>query len=396
MKYVKLIHPSWLSSRNGAHTVINSILDSQIQFKRSGLSISSLSLDDISPRPTNIESPQKGGISFRSRVKSFLKTLTKYSRLACDLMIYIVELRPSKQLVDIYNKSDHNADEIVFFHTIIPCYYFLRSNKKKQKVVLVCHTNGDNLKMYRIYFPMLEKSCIYKKMLGMEQYVLENVDRINFVSSISKNTFLQLHPEIDSNKVSFIYNGVKDEIKAVCNSKRQDMFEFCCVASITNRKGQQFIINALKHFEKGAVPNVHFTFVGDGPSREALEKEVKINSLDNYITFAGLSQNVDEYLINSDAFILPSVDEGLPMAIIEAMKAALPIISTPVGGIPEMIESGVNGLLIQPNEESVYELLRNINKYDWESMGRNARKTFEEKFEISRMIEGYINLLSFD
>ena len=140
---------------------------------------------------------------------------------------------------------------------------------------------------------------------------------------------------------------------------------------------------------------MHFTFVGDGISRAQLEKDVKDSGLNGYVTFIGVTNNVDEYLKNSDIYILPSEDEGLPMAIIEAMRASLPIISTSVGGIPEMIENGINGLLIAPNADSIVNVLEHIEDCDWLSMGQCARRTFEDKFTLEKMLRGYSTILKF-
>ena len=60
-----------------------------------------------------------------------------------------------------------------------------------------------------------------------------------------------------------------------------------------------------------------------------------------------------------------------------------------------MIDDGKNGVLIEPTAQGVYEMLRNVNSYDWQMMGTNARKTFEEKFTVEKMVDGYINLFKF-
>ena len=83
------------------------------------------------------------------------------------------------------------------------------------------------------------------------------------------------------------------------------------------------------------------------------------------------------------------------MAIIEAMRASLPIISTSVGGIPEMIENGINGLLIAPNADSIVNVLEHIEDCDWLSMGQCARRTFEDKFTLEKMLRGYSTILKF-
>lgn len=390
---VKLIHPGWLTAPNGANTVMNALLNSRSLFEEKGIDLTSLTLDVIVPRSFDNTSQNSKVAIWRARIKSWLKNATKFSRFACDIIIYLSDLRPSKRIVKQYIESERKENEVAFFHSLSPCYYFLKNNKTKQPAVVVLHTNGENFKMEKIYYPKLEKSLVYKKLLKMEKYVLENVSRINFVSSKSRETFINLHPEIDAGKIFYIYNGVANEIKSKRSRAESSVMEFCCVASITRRKGQHYIIDALKRFERDTMPKVHFTFVGEGTDRGDLEMDVKNNGLEEYVTFVGISHNVDDYLVNSDGFILPSDDEGLPMAIIEAMRASLPIVSTPVGGIPEMVDNEVNGLLIEPSVDAVYQLLVNLEEYDWRGMGVEARKTFVEKFTIDKMVEGYVNLL---
>lgn len=78
------------------------------------------------------------------------------------------------------------------------------------------------------------------------------------------------------------------------------------------------------------------------------------------IYFVGNSNQVNDYLTNSDAFILFSKDEGLPISIIEAMRCGLPIISTRIAGIPEMIVEGISGYLVDVDEQQLSELFEKI------------------------------------
>ena len=393
MKKVVLIHNNYLSARNGANTVMRSLLDSKSLFANYGIEIGSLTPDSFVPRSFEPNSSDAVMNSRRAKAKKWLKTFAQHSRLAADMMMYLSEFRSAQRIASFYVNSDPSKDEIVFFHSLVPCYYYLKLRKQYQKTILVCHTNGDNFKMDRMYYRALEKSCAYKKMLKMEQFVIDHVDRINFVAEMARENFLTLHPEIDNKKVSFIYNGVPDNPDLRHIKKEKDLIEICCVASISNRKGQHYIIEALKSLPKKDMPKVHFTFVGDGPDRDNLENVVKNSDLMDYVSFVGISYDVDKYLEVSDAYILPSEDEGLPMAIIEAMRSSLPIISTRVGGIPEMIDHERNGLLIDPAVEDIRELLLHINEYDWCEMGKNARLTFEKKFSVFKMVEKYANLL---
>ena len=71
------------------------------------------------------------------------------------------------------------------------------------------------------------------------------------------------------------------------------------------------------------------------------------------------------------------------------MRQGLPIISTRVGGIPEMIIEGETGFLIEPSKEGVKDFLMNLDKYDWKKMGDNSKRLFDEWFSLHSMVNGY-------
>ena len=393
MGKVTLVYDCLLSEKNGANTVIRQLINNSY-LENKGIYVKSLSPDDWGWTGVN-----QGGANRKKTVKKHIKSLllllTRYSSIATAIYLYFVS-RVSKKISNEYIKSNPPSNEVVFFHTLYPCYYYLKQRKTNQPTVLVMHTSGDTFKMFRTYYRTLDGSLYYKWLLKMEKYVLKRVDRINFVAEKSAQYFLELHPYVNPSKVSFIYNGVPNIKQLERATLNTDRMEFCCVASVSERKGQKYIVEALKEFKNERIPNVHFTIVGDGPDRNILEEDVKKSGLEKFISFVGVSLNVDEYLYRSDAYILVSEDEGLPMAIIEAMRASLPIVSTPVGGIPEMVEHGENGLLIQPCTNEVYNLLNHLNDYNWKEMGNKARQTFEDKFTTEKMLEGYSKLLSFE
>ena len=397
MRTATLIHDSWLSAKNGANTVMNSLLDSRQVFRENGIELHRCTLDDLIHRSFEAGSDDANSskYSMRRKLRGIFTYLSKYNVLFTFLLYHLTTFKSSKRVIQHYLASNPGADEVAFFHTIIPCYFFLKLRKHHQPTVMVLHTNGEPYKMDCIYYPKLYGSFFYKKLIKMYNYTIENVDRINFVAEEPMKNFLRLNPQIEPAKVSFIYNGVPD---GPC--KRSDRLgtpiEICCVGSISDRKGQPFIVEAVSRLSGEERARIHFTLLGDGDKRLELERICAERNLNSSITFAGVKSNVDEYLQNSDIFILPSTDEGLPMAIIEGMRAGLPIISTPVGGIPEMLKDGYNGVMMQPNADALFDILKNIESYDWLSMGRNARTLFEEKFSGQKMAESYAKLLWFE
>lgn len=392
MKRVALIHGGWLSAKNGLNTVVNFLLNSNDAFLEKGIEIIRYSYDDLYPRSFG----DAATVNFKYRVRTTLKNvlikLSKYSSFISWVLIKKSLLSGAEIVVRKYISTNPSENEVAFFHSIFSCYYFLKNRKKNQPVVVVIHSNGDNLQQIRIDYPKLTASKYYGILEKMSDYVLENADRFCLVSEGSRNTFLKQYPQVDKNKVFFIYNGIAMSPNTQ-KSSLSNPIDICCVGSICYRKGQHLLVESMIKMKQKGLPNIHFTIVGGGDTKNDLENRVKQNHLEQYFSFVGEKNDVTSFLEASDIFILPSYDEGLPMAIIEAMRASLPIVATNVGGVAEMVEDKVNGLLIAPEVDSICSFIQSINIYDWVKMGEQARKTFEEKFSGDKMIDGYSTLL---
>jgi glycosyltransferase involved in cell wall biosynthesis len=126
------------------------------------------------------------------------------------------------------------------------------------------------------------------------------------------------------------------------------------VASLRRMKGHITLIDALPQILRDA-PDVKCLFVGGAfvkePAYEAeLREYVHARGLAERVIFTGFRQDVPELVSLFDVFVLPSLWEGLPSSILEAMALKKPVVATPVGGIPELVEPDVTGLLIPPND----------------------------------------------
>jgi glycosyltransferase involved in cell wall biosynthesis len=129
--------------------------------------------------------------------------------------------------------------------------------------------------------------------------------------------------------------------------------------------------------------------------REELEELVTEEQLQDNILFLGTRNDIPRLLSMLDIFVLCSLSEGLPLTILEAMAAGKPIVASAVGGIPEVIDHGIDGILIPSDDsdrlaEAISELLHDDKKRD--DMGEKARKKFEERFTIQTMVERYEEL----
>lgn len=127
-----------------------------------------------------------------------------------------------------------------------------------------------------------------------------------------------------------------------------------CVGRLVPAKGQAVLVGALKEL-RGRNVAAELTFVGDGPDRERLQRLVARLGLDGHVSFAGAVGHdvVAGFYAEADVFCLPSFAEGVPIVLMEAMARGLPVVSTRIAGIPELVEDGVSGLLCPAGREDL-------------------------------------------
>lgn len=155
---------------------------------------------------------------------------------------------------------------------------------------------------------------------------------------------------IPQSKIKVIYNGIGEEF---LTTKRyhavSSPVSLITVGSLTKKKGHTYLIGALAEIKRRKPDLVFRLFiVGDGFLRLQLAKRVKELGLVTAVEFLGERPNVKELLARADIFVLSSLWEGMPNAMLEAMAVGLPVIATAVGGVPEIIRDGENGVLVPP------------------------------------------------
>jgi sugar transferase (PEP-CTERM/EpsH1 system associated) len=142
-------------------------------------------------------------------------------------------------------------------------------------------------------------------------------------------------------------------------------------------------------------PRIRLVLVGDGPERPTIERQIVDLGLQRSVTMLGQRGDVPVLLAAADAFLLTSVSEGLPVTIIEAMAAGLPVVSTGVGGVPEIIDDGDTGLLAPAGDvdalaQAMLRISQDANLR--ESLAARGRERAASRFSEERMIERYHSL----
>jgi len=166
------------------------------------------------------------------------------------------------------------------------------------------------------------------------------------------------------------------------------------VARLSYEKGIDVLIDAAARVH-AARPQARFVIVGDGPERKCLEGRIRDRGLDGVVRLAGFRADVRSILAAGDAFCLPSKSEGMPNALLEAMAAGLPVVAAAVGGVPEVITSGRDGLLVEPrNPRALADAL--VSAIDDPAgrirLGRAARRTIDERFGARDVVRRYERL----
>jgi glycosyltransferase involved in cell wall biosynthesis len=147
----------------------------------------------------------------------------------------------------------------------------------------------------------------------------------------------------------------------------------------------------------GQLPRGSFraTVLGDGPDRGVFVAELRSLGLEDAVELAGEVEDVAARLAAASVFVLSSDSEGMPMSVLEAMAAALPVVASAVGGIPELVVDGETGLLVQPRDPAgmAAALRRLLDDPDLrQRLGEAARRRAEERFDLPRFLQAHLKL----
>lgn len=171
-----------------------------------------------------------------------------------------------------------------------------------------------------------------------------------------------------------------------------DPWRFVHVGRLDTPKNQERLLRAFRKV-LDTHPRARLTLVGDGDLRPRLEALTAELDLRDAVIFAGMQENVHPFLAEADIFVLTSDYEGIPMTILEAMGTGLPIVSTAVGGVPDVLADGKTGLLTAPDVEAVAEACQRLatDASLRETLGRSALAD-SVRFSARTMAKSYLDI----
>jgi len=212
-------------------------------------------------------------------------------------------------------------------------------------------------------------------------------------------TYLIRDFKLKEDEVKLIYHGInmehfKGDLKdnAREQKKKLGLTASGPVIGITSRladiKGHSYLIQAMPAILK-EFPGAQLFIAGEGKMNKELEGLTRELGLQKNVLFISSCVKIEDALSVMDLFILPSLQEGLGLSLMEAMAVGLPVIGTNVGGIKDLIRHNINGLLVEPADTqalaaAILELLKNPAKA--QSLGENAETFIKENFPFDRMI----------
>ncbi|MCD6460213.1 glycosyltransferase [bacterium] len=216
---------------------------------------------------------------------------------------------------------------------------------------------------------------------------------VKFCEKIISNSsagkeFLVKNVGIEQDKILVVPNGINVENYNQVKHKAKKTINFSVVASLTRKKGHSYLF---KSFQKMYAnnKNVKLMIIGTGPLKNELEQLSVDLGINENTVFLGFLDNPAKYLEQSDIFVLPSLWEGMPVALMEAMACGLPCIASDVGGVGELIDNNISGILVKPKDiDALYEsMLRLISSPDERAkLGEGARKKISNCYSKKNMI----------
>jgi glycosyltransferase involved in cell wall biosynthesis len=214
----------------------------------------------------------------------------------------------------------------------------------------------------------------------------EKIARARFVACISefcRSQAMAFSRRDHWDKLHIVHCGIEPGRYGGAGGRGKDLLFVGRLAAV---KGLPVLFEAIERLLPRH-PGLRLTLIGDGPDRETLEAEARQRRINGATTFAGYRSQAEvaKTLGETDLFVLPSFAEGLPVVLMEAMAARLPVVATHIAGVPELVQDGVSGRLVAPGdalrlEHALDELLSAPET--WAEMGKAGRQAVLDGFAL--------------
>lgn len=285
-----------------------------------------------------------------------------------------------------------NSIDLIHAHKHKPTIYAVIASLFCKNTSVISHIHG-----------LSRTRNLRRKILNI--FIYRFVDKIIAVSDSVKHDIITSNFSINDSKIVTIRNCI--DLKAIDNSLTskelarkkiglpEDAIVFGTVGRLVETKGHRFLIEAFSKIINN-LKNPKLVIVGDGPLYQDLKKQVEDLNIKEYVLFTGFREDVLQIIRGFDVFLLPSLAEGLSIALLEAMASCLPVIASNVGGIPEVFGDSQCGILVPPKDiESLRDAMlkmATLSEGERKKLGENGRARIKKEFTIEKMIMNLTNL----
>jgi glycosyltransferase involved in cell wall biosynthesis len=237
---------------------------------------------------------------------------------------------------------------------------------------------------------------LYKK---LDQLTLTRFDKVVAISDAVKADCTE--GLCRRNDIQVIANGLdldsSDFDKPAAGDRKKwgisaDAFVLGVIGRLSQEKGQRQLLPAFAELCRKTERPLTLLLAGDGPDRTYLEKLARELGLNGQVKFLGFQQDIPALLACLDLFVMPSLSEGLPLALLEAMAAGRSILATDVGEIKQILDNGLGGLVVEPgNSEKLYKALADLidQPARRQEMAQYAREQAKSRFSRQHMTAQY-------
>ena len=217
---------------------------------------------------------------------------------------------------------------------------------------------------------------------------------VSVCAAVDRAARATLH--LKGRRAAVIYNGIEAEDLLAVEPRRPDgRFVFGTMGRLSPVKDHHNLLEAFARVQR-LHPHSRLEILGRGELRQDLERFVQSKGLEDVVDFRGFSLDLAGFLSRLDCFVLSSKSEGLPLSVLEAMAAGVPVVSTAVGGVPELIRGARCGWLCAPERPADLSAAMEMAmaSRDRERMGARARASVLEDYSVPRMARNYLDLFS--
>ncbi|MCC7087167.1 MAG: glycosyltransferase [Pirellulales bacterium] len=285
--------------------------------------------------------------------------------------------------------------QLIHAHQYTPFFYSAASGLFGRRPALLFTEHGR-------WYP----DCRSRKRVFFNRVMLRPRDRVVGVGEHVRRALIE-NEGLDASRVAVIYNGVSSrpaahdaeentlraQVRAELGIAKSE-FVVIQVARLDPLKDHLTAIEALAEIVETR-RNIHLVLVGAGPEQPSILSAVGKRSLTSFVHLLGLRADVDRLLKAADCFLLTSISEGIPLTVIEAMMAGLPVVATSVGGVPEVVQHNLTGLLVAPRSPrevaaALLQLADDPNRCT--ALGATGRNRARDHFSDNRMNASYAKM----